>query len=70
MRRHRLAGAWSQIKNQAKQHWGTLPDDDFEEVEKRRDRLASLLQARYGVERDEANRQIDQWLGGPVQTRA
>ena len=59
---HRLGAAWTQVKGQAKQHWGQLPDDDFQEMERRRDRLARLFQERYGVERDEADRQIDQWL--------
>ena len=31
-------------------------------MESRRDRLARLFQERYGVEREEADRQIDQWL--------
>ena len=51
---HRLAGAWTQFKEQAKQHWGELPDGGFYEVERRRDSLARLIQERYGIERDEA----------------
>jgi uncharacterized protein YjbJ (UPF0337 family) len=66
MARHRLTGAWSQIKEQAKEHWGQLPNDIFDEVECRRDGLARLIQERYGVERDEADRQIDQWINGAV----
>ena len=67
MARHRLAGAWSQIKEQAKEHWGQLPNDIFGEVECRCDSLARLIQERYRVEREEADRQIDQWLAGSVQ---
>ena len=59
---HRLGVAWTHLKGRAKQHWGQLPEDTFEEMERRRDRLARLYQDRYGVERDEADRQIDQWL--------
>ena len=60
---HRLGYAWTELKSRAKQHWGRLPDDDLDEVERRRDRLARLIQERYGVGRDEADRQVDQWLG-------
>ena len=53
---------------------GKLPEDDFHEMESRRDRLARLFQERYGVEREEADRQIDQWLAPsgdvPDMTRA
>jgi uncharacterized protein YjbJ (UPF0337 family) len=66
---NRLGGVWAQIKGQAKQHWGKLPEDDFHEVERRRDRLARLFQERHGMEREEAERQIDQWIapcGGPA----
>ena len=59
---HRLSSVWTQVKGQAKRHWGKLPEDEFHEMERRRDRLARLFQERYGVEREEADRQIDEWL--------
>jgi uncharacterized protein YjbJ (UPF0337 family) len=62
---HRLGAAWTQMKGQAKQHWGKLPEDGFHEMDRRRDRLARLFQERYGVEREEAERQIDQWAAPP-----
>jgi uncharacterized protein YjbJ (UPF0337 family) len=67
MNLHCLESALKSFKGQAKQHWGQLPQDGFHEMERRRDRLASLVQERYGVERDEADRQINQWLAGSVQ---
>ena len=67
MARHGLTGAWSEFKEQAKLHWGQLPDDIFDAVECRRDGLARLLQKHYGVDRDEADRQIDQWINGSAQ---
>jgi uncharacterized protein YjbJ (UPF0337 family) len=38
------------------------PDDDVDVVEGRRDELAGKIQARYGKTRDEAEREIDDWL--------
>ena len=69
MAAHRLAGAWNLFKEQAKQHWGQLPEDRFHQLESRRERLAGLIQQRYGVAREEADRQINQWLACPNQAR-
>ena len=56
MAAHRLAGAWNLFKEQAKQHWGQLPEDRFHQLESRRERLAGLIQQRNGVAREEADR--------------
>ena len=69
MKRHRPLSGWSELQSPAKRHLGQLPEDDFRELERRRDTLARLLQERYGVERDEADQLIDQWLTGSVQAR-
>ena len=39
-----------------------LTDDDVEFVEGKRTELAGRIQQRYGVARDEAERQIDTWM--------
>jgi uncharacterized protein YjbJ (UPF0337 family) len=57
----RIEGNWKQLKGKAKQKWGNLTDDDLDVIEGKRDELAGRLQARYGLAKDEANRQIDEW---------
>jgi hypothetical protein len=69
MKQHRLAGDSAELRSPAKRHLGPLPEDGFHELERRRDTLARLIQEQYGVERDEADRLIDQWLTGSVQAR-
>jgi uncharacterized protein YjbJ (UPF0337 family) len=43
------------------QQWGKLTDDDLDLVEGRREELAGKLQERYGLAKDAAERQIDDW---------
>jgi uncharacterized protein YjbJ (UPF0337 family) len=63
---YRLGSALKPFKGQAKQLWGQLPHDGFQELARRRDRLARLFQERHGMDRNEADRQINQWLLGSV----
>jgi uncharacterized protein YjbJ (UPF0337 family) len=42
--------------------WGKLTNDDLDVIEGKRTELTGRLQQRYGVARDEAERQIDTWL--------
>lgn len=58
----RIEGNWKQFKGAAKEQWGNLSDDDLSVVEGKRDQLAGKIQERYGVAKDEAERQIDKWL--------
>jgi len=58
----RVQGNWREFKGKAKQKWGKLTDDDLELVEGKREELLGRLQQRYGIAKDEANKQIDAWL--------
>jgi len=57
-----VEGKWKEFKGKAKAQWGELTDDDLDVVEGRRDELAGKIQTRYGKTRDEAEREIDNWL--------
>ena len=58
----RIEGNWKQIKGQVMQQWGKLTDDDLNVIAGKRTELAGRLQERYGFAKDEAERQIDNWL--------
>jgi uncharacterized protein YjbJ (UPF0337 family) len=51
-----LAGKWKQVVGKAKQTWGKLTDDELARVEGNAERLAGLLQEKYGLSKDEATR--------------
>lgn len=56
-----IKGKWTQFKGNAKQQWGELTDDDLDKAEGHKDVLAGRIQERYGIEKEEAERQIDEW---------
>jgi len=58
----RIAGAWKQVRGEARKQWGKLTDDDLEQIKGQRDILIGKIQARYGETRQEAERQVDQWV--------
>ncbi len=57
----RIEGNWKQLTGQAKAQWGKLTDDDIALVAGRRDQLAGKLQERYGIAKEEAERQLTEW---------
>jgi uncharacterized protein YjbJ (UPF0337 family) len=56
-----IKGGWNQFKGEVRKQWGKLTDDDLEVVRGERDILIGRLQERYGIAKEEANRQIDDW---------
>ncbi len=57
----RIAGQWKQFKGKAKEKWGQLTDDEIDMIEGKRDQLVGKIQQRYGIGKDEAEKQVDQW---------
>jgi len=55
-------GKWEQLKGKAKEKWGELTNDDLDIIEGKRDQLAGKIQERYGRTKDEAEKEIDDWL--------
>jgi len=53
-----LEGQWKQIAGKAREQWGNLTDDDLAKVEGRAERLAGLLQQKYGATLEEANKSV------------
>ncbi|MBY5971981.1 hypothetical protein PSM7751_00343 [Pseudooceanicola marinus] len=57
----RIEGNWKQIKGEAISQWGKLTDDDVDVANGDRQKLVGLVQERYGVAKDEAERQVDEF---------
>jgi len=57
----RVEGNWKQLKGELRTKWGKLTDDDLDVIAGSRDKLVGRLQELYGVRKDEAERQIDEW---------
>jgi uncharacterized protein YjbJ (UPF0337 family) len=58
----RVEGNWKEFKGKVQLQWGKLTNDDLDVIEGKRTELAGRLQQRYGVAKDEAERDIDTWL--------
>jgi uncharacterized protein YjbJ (UPF0337 family) len=56
-----IEGNWKQLKGNARTQWGKLTDDDLEVVAGKREKLAGLLQERYGIAKDAAEKQVKDW---------
>jgi uncharacterized protein YjbJ (UPF0337 family) len=54
---------WKQAKGKVKQQWGKLTDDDITQINGKREQLAGRLQERYGYAKDQAEKEIDTWIG-------
>jgi uncharacterized protein YjbJ (UPF0337 family) len=57
----RVEGNWKQFKGKVRSTWGNLTDDDVERMAGKRDELVGKIQERYGIAKDEAERQVDDW---------
>ncbi|WLD13387.1 CsbD family protein [Planctellipticum variicoloris] len=57
-----ISGRWKQWTGKAKQKWGKLADDDLTVIAGKRDELAGLLQERYGYAKEQAEKEIDEFV--------
>lgn len=58
MNEDRIKGKWKQLSGTMKEKWGKLTDDDLQVAEGNAEYLAGRVQERYGLARDEAERQV------------
>jgi uncharacterized protein YjbJ (UPF0337 family) len=65
-----VEGKWKQMKGAARQKWAKLTDDDLEFIAGNRDQFAGRLQERYGIAKEEAERQLTDWQKGMDETRS
>ena len=61
MNKDTIKGNFTQLKGKIKQKWGQLTDDEIDEMEGDAQILSGKLQERYGLERDEAERQAKEF---------
>jgi uncharacterized protein YjbJ (UPF0337 family) len=57
-----IEGQWKQMGAKITSKWAKLTDDDLQNVGAKKDELVAKLQERYGILKDEAERQVDDWL--------
>jgi uncharacterized protein YjbJ (UPF0337 family) len=49
------------MSGNAKKTWGKLTDDDLAQADGDRDKLVGRIQHKYGIAKEEAEKQVDDW---------
>jgi len=57
-----VGGNWKQMIGLLREKWGKLTNDDFKLIAGKRERFIGKLQERYGMQKEEAEREMDAWL--------
>jgi len=57
-----LQGNWNETKGKVKSKFGRLTDDDLMQVQGQKDRLVGVIQQKYGLARDKAEEQLEEFL--------
>lgn len=62
MNEDRIKGQWKQISGKLKARWGKLTDDDVQVGEGNAEYLTGKLQERYGLAKDEAKKEVNEFI--------
>ena len=62
MNQDRCAGIWKQFRGKVRGRWGELTNNPLVVTAGTRDQLAGRIQERYGVAKEEAARQLQDFL--------
>ena len=57
-----IEGQWQQVTGNLKSQWGKLTDDDVKNVAGKKDALIGVIQERYGILKDDAEKQANEWI--------
>lgn len=60
------AGKWKQMQGEVKKRWGKLTDDDLTVIGGHRDKLLGKIQERYGISKEQAEEEVNQWKMPPA----
>jgi uncharacterized protein YjbJ (UPF0337 family) len=64
------AARWQQVRGQTRTWWGKLTDDDLEWIGGKAERLAHMLQEKYGYIQQHAESQSNRWMRDHQDDRA
>jgi uncharacterized protein YjbJ (UPF0337 family) len=57
-----VQGRWGQVKGKIRSSWAKLTDDDLTNVAGKRDVLVGKIVERYGLLKEQAERDVDAWI--------
>jgi uncharacterized protein YjbJ (UPF0337 family) len=62
-----IEAKWKQLRGALKMKWAKLTDDDLNLIAGKKDQLVGKLQERYGISKEEAQTQVEQWTPGETE---
>lgn len=57
-----IEGNWTQFKGTVQKQWGKLTNDELDVIDGRREELIGRIQKQYGVSKEEAEKQVDEFI--------
>lgn len=57
-----LKGKWEQLKGTVQKKWGELTNDEIEQIAGDSKKLTGLIQERYGRSKEDAEKEIKEWM--------
>ncbi|GAB2675313.1 CsbD family protein [Aliiglaciecola sp. 3_MG-2023] len=57
-----VKGNWKELKGKVQKNWGKITDDELDKMEGTRKELVGKVQQSYGKSKEEAEKQVDQFL--------
>ncbi len=61
MNKDTMKGKWEELKGKVQKQWGKLTDDDLDVIKGDAKILAGKLQERYGITKEEAEKQVEDY---------
>jgi len=65
-----VEGKWNQMKGSVREKFGRLTDDDLQVIAGKKDQFLGRVQERYGITREQAQKDLDTWLQSRHETEA
>jgi uncharacterized protein YjbJ (UPF0337 family) len=62
MNRNIMEGNWKQLRGHIKEWWGTITDDELDQIDGQYDRFVGKLQEKYGYTQEEAEDAVSRFL--------
>ncbi len=61
MNKNILEGKWKQLKGEVRKQWGSLTDDELDQIAGNYEKLVGKLQEKYGYTQMEAERRVNEF---------
>ena len=59
MNADQIKGQWKQLRGEIRKQWGKLTDDELDRIAGERDKLIGKIQEKYGMTKEQAEREVN-----------